>query len=141
MHSSPTVERKTGVPEPNDWSVEFYVSDEGESPVETFLRSLDPKTQIRFDWSIEQLRTRNVMAREPLARQLIGKLWELREESQTNIYRVIYCFSHGRRIILLHGFQKKTQRTPRREIETAQRRLTQFLERESGDSDGREGRM
>jgi phage-related protein len=93
-------------------------------------------TQARFDWSIEQLRIRNVAAREPLVRKLDGKLWELREESRTNIYRVIYCFFTGRRIVLLHGFQKKTQRTPRGEIEGAERRLARFLERESGDGDG-----
>ncbi|HZO33084.1 MAG TPA: type II toxin-antitoxin system RelE/ParE family toxin [Chloroflexota bacterium] len=124
----------------SDWSVEFYVDDDGESPVETFIESLDLKTQGRFEWSIEQLRIRNVSAREPLVKKLTGRLWELREESRTNIYRVIYCFFSGRRIILLHGFQKKTQRTPRGEIEIAERRLARFLERESGDSDGREGR-
>ena len=116
----------------SDWSVEFYIDDSGESPVETFIDSLDLKTQGRFDWSIEQLRVRNVTAREPLVRKLDGKLWEIREESRTNIYRVIYCFFTGRRIILLHGFQKKTQRTPRGEIEIADRRLARFLERESG---------
>jgi phage-related protein len=123
-----------------DWSVEFYIDDSGESPVETFIESLDLKTQDRFGWSIEQLRIRNVAAREPLVKKLGGRLWELREESQTNIYRVIYCFVSGRRIVLLHGFQKKTQRTPRGEIDIAERRLARFLERESGDEHGREGR-
>lgn len=123
-----------------DWSVEFYIDDSGESPVETFIESLDLKTQDRFGWSIEQLRIRNVAAREPLVKKLDSKLWELREESRTNIYRVIYCFVSGRRIVLLHGFQKKTQRTPRGEIDIAERRLARFLERESGDEHGREGR-
>jgi DNA-binding XRE family transcriptional regulator len=56
-------------------------------------------------------------------KKLTGKLWELREESRTDIYRVIYCFVTGRRVLLIHGFQKKTQRTPRGEIEIAERRL------------------
>jgi len=72
------------------------------------LRGLDAKTQRRFRWSIEQLRLRNVQAREPLVRHLDGKIWELREESQTNIYRLLYFFFTGRRIVFLHGFQKKT---------------------------------
>ena len=67
-------------------------------------------------------------------KKLSDKLRELREESQTNIYRIIYCFVSGRSILLLHGFQKKTQRTPRGEIEIAERRLTRFLERESGET-------
>jgi len=50
--------------------------------------------------------------------------------SRTNIYRLFYCFLSERRILFLHGFQKKTQRTPGAEIETALRRLEDFLERE-----------
>jgi phage-related protein len=122
-----------------DWSVHFYVEEDGESPVSAFLRSLDAKTQGRFEWSIEQLRIRNVSAREPLVKKLDGRLWELREASRTNIYRVIYCFVSGRRIVLLHGFQKKTQRIPRGEIEIAERRMSRFIERESGESHGRGG--
>jgi DNA-binding XRE family transcriptional regulator len=75
---------------------------------------------------------------------LDGELWELREESATNIYRVIYFFSTGRRIVLLHGFQKKSERIPRGELEAARRRHRGFLAREGGrhlmkDSVGDEG--
>ena len=113
-----------------DWTLEFYVDERGRSPVEEFLDSLDQKTRARFRWSAEQLRVRNLRAREPLVRHLEGDLWELREESATNIYRVIYIFCTGRRIVLLHGFQKKGQRTPRGELETARRRQDAFLARE-----------
>jgi phage-related protein len=116
-----------------DWSVVFYSDEGGASPVEEFLDGLDRKTQARFDWSLEQLRLRNIQAREPLVRHLEGKLWELRRESETNIYRLLYVFLTGRRILFLHGFQKKTQKTPRREIEIAQKRLESFLERGGGE--------
>jgi len=117
----------------DEWAVVFYADASGDEPVRSLIRSLSLKTQARFDWSIEQLRVRNVYARPPLARHLEGKLWELREESQTNIYRLIYAFLSGRRIVFLHGFQKKTQKTPQREIEIAERRLTDFLAREGGE--------
>ncbi len=110
-----------------EWTTEFYLEADGSSPVEEFLDSVDLKTRARFRWSMEQLRLRNVQAREPLVRHLDGDLWELREESSTNIYRIVYFFFTGRRIIFLHGFQKKTQRTPRRELETALRRYQEFL--------------
>ena len=113
-----------------EWTVEFYVADDGSAPVAEFLDNLDLKTRARFRWSIEQLRLRNIRAGPPLVKHLEGNLWELREESSTNIYRVIYVFFSGRRIVLLHGFQKKTQRTPAREIEAARRRYEEFLERE-----------
>ncbi len=116
-----------------EWGVVFYTDDQGHSPVEEFLGSLDLKTQARFDWSIEQLRVRNVAAQEPLVRHVGGKLWELRRESGTNIYRLLYFFFTGRRIVFVHGFQKKTQKTPRSEIELAEKRMEHFVEREGGE--------
>ena len=71
------------------WGLEFYVTIGGRSPVEDFLRSLDEKARARFRWSMEQLRVRNIRARAPLVRHLEGPLWELREESRTNIFRII----------------------------------------------------
>ncbi len=95
----------------------------------SFYGALIPRHRYGFAWSIEQLRVRNVMAREPLVRHLEDKLWELREESSTNIYRLIYFFFSGQHIVFLHGFQKKTQKTPRREIEIASKRLDNFMKR------------
>jgi phage-related protein len=115
---------------PAEWTTEFYLEEDGTSPIEAFLDSLDLKTRARFRWSMQQLQIRNTQAREPLVRHLEGDLWELREESQTNIYRVIYFFFTGRRIIFLHGFQKKTQKTPRQEIGIARTRYHAFLARE-----------
>lgn len=117
----------------SEWSLVFYVEDSGNLPVKEFLNKLDIKTQARFIDSIERLRQRNIQAREPLVRHLQGKLWELREESNGNIYRIIYFFFTGRRIVLLHGFQKKTQATPSREIKVAERRMLKFLQREEGN--------
>ena len=111
----------------NEWVVVFYIDENGRSPVEDFLESLGTKTQTRFGWSIEQLRIYNVRAREPLVRHLEGKIWELREESSTNIYRILYFFFSGRQIVFLHGFQKKSQKTPRREIEVALQRFRKFV--------------
>ncbi len=113
-----------------EWLIDFYVDERGDSPVEAYIESLDDKTQNRLAWSIEELRLRNIHARTPLVKRVDGKLWELREESGKNIYRIVYFFFTGRRIVLLHGFQKKTQKTPSREIEIAQKRMDDFLRRE-----------
>jgi phage-related protein len=113
-----------------EWTNEFYIAPDGTSPVEAFLDSLDTKTRARFLWSMEQLRVRNVQAREPLVKHLEDKLWELREESKTNIYRMVYFFFTGRRIVFLHGFQKKTQKTPKKELDTARARYEEFISRE-----------
>lgn len=112
-----------------DWSIVFYTTPAGDSPVEAFLAGLDAKTQIRFAWSIEQLRLRNTQACPPLVRHLEGKLWEPREESATNIDRLLDACLPGRRIVFLHGFRKKTPKAPRREPAVAAARLADLLRR------------
>ena len=112
----------------DEWIIEYYTDESGHVPVREFFKSLDKKTYARFLWSIEQVRVRNVLAREPLVRHVESKIWEIREESNTNIYRVLYCFFKGRRIVLLHGFTKKTQKLPREELDTALRRLARIME-------------
>lgn len=116
-----------------EWSIEFYEAEDGKSPVDEFLKSLDDNTQARFIWSIDQLRVRNVRAREPLVKHFEGKLWELRRSSQGNIYRLLYFFFSGRTIVFVHGFQKKSQKTPRQEIELAQKRMNDYLQRKGGE--------
>jgi phage-related protein len=115
-----------------EWEIIFYTDEQGRSPIEEFLQSLDLKTQARFDWSIEQLRQLNVRAREPLVKHIEGKIWELRRASDGNIYRVMYFFYTGRQIVFLHGFQKKTQKTPKREIEIAKDCMEDFVRRAEG---------
>lgn len=117
----------------HEWSIVFYTTEAGESPVEDFLRSLDLKTQARFDWSINRLKEDNVRATEPLVKHIEGKLWELRRASSGNIYRIMYFFFTGKRIVFVHGFQKKTQKTPRREIDIAEKRMNDFIEQVGGE--------
>src|SRR3990172_6499172 len=121
------------MPDEQAWTVEFYIDTQGNSPVLEFLKTLDRKTSARFDWSIDQLRQRNVHAGEPLVKHLEGKIWELRRASDGNIYRLLYFFFTGRKIVFVHGFQKKTQKTPRREIVIAQQRMQDYIEREGGE--------
>lgn len=118
--------------EQQEWFTEFYKDENGAYPVIDFLERLDVKTRARFRWSMEQLRVRNVRAQYPLVRHLEGDLWELREESSTNIYRIVYFFFTGRRIIFLHGFTKKTRKTPTKELSLAKRRYQQFLAVQKG---------
>lgn len=114
------------------WQIVYYTDERGNCPVEEFLDHLDAKTRARFIWSLEQLKEQNVRAREPLVKHLEGKLWELRRASDGNIFRVLYFIYTGRNIVLLHGFQKKTQKTPRREIEVAEQRMADFISRAEG---------
>lgn len=65
----------------------------------------------------------------PHARPVTGhrKLWELR----AGPIRLFYFAHIGQRFVILHAFRKKSQKTPAREINTAERRMANFLEREA----------
>lgn len=54
-------------------------------------------------------------------------LYEIRIEYQSNIYRIFCFFDEGRLVILLNGFQKKTQKTPTKEIELAERLKEEYF--------------
>jgi len=54
-------------------------------------------------------------------------LYEIRVEFQSNIYRIFCCFDQGRLVVLFNGFQKKTQKTPKNEIEKAMRLKQEYF--------------
>ena len=54
-------------------------------------------------------------------------LYEIRVEYQSNIYRIFCCFDDGRLVVLFNGFQKKTQKTPQREIDKADRLMKEYF--------------
>jgi len=59
---------------------------------------------------------------EPYVKHLEGKLWEMRMKGRDGIARAAYVTATEHRVVVVHVFVKKTQKTPRRKIETALRR-------------------
>ena len=57
--------------------------------------------------------------REPYVKHLQGRLWEMRLKGRAGIARAVYVTAIGKRIVVVHVFVKKTEKTPRHEIETA----------------------
>jgi len=55
-------------------------------------------------------------------------LFEVRVEYQSNIYRIFCCFDQGRLVILFNGFQKKSQKTPKKEIEKAMKLKEEYFQ-------------
>tara|TARA_R110002020_G_scaffold323748_1_gene539599 strand:- start:16283 stop:16522 length:240 start_codon:yes stop_codon:yes gene_type:complete len=55
-------------------------------------------------------------------------LYEIRIEVQSNIYRIFCCFDEGQLVILFNGFQKKSQKTPHKEIEKAERIMKEYFD-------------
>jgi phage-related protein len=64
--------------------------------------------------------------REPHVKHIDGKLWEMRMKGKDGIARALYEAASGRRVVVVRTFVKKTRKTPRREIELAQRRAEEI---------------
>ncbi len=59
-------------------------------------------------------------------------LFEIRIKFESNIYRIFCCFDEGKVVILFNGFQKKSRKTPRKEIEKALRIKQEYFELKKG---------
>ena len=105
----------------------FYRSDTGREPVREWLKELEPEDRkaigedikdVEFSWPIGM----------PLVRSLGRELWEVRSNLRHGrIARVVFCIERERMVLLLHGFVKKSQKTPQHHIDLA-------LKRKSGGS-------
>ena len=102
-----------------NFNVIFFKKNDGSCPVEDFLDSIDKKMKIKLTKEISLLQEYGNMVREPYSKHLQDGIYELRAQQGNDISRVLYFFYVGRKIILTHGFIKKTQKTPLREIELA----------------------
>ena len=101
--------------------VHFFKLDSGREPVREWLKDLgrenrksvgeDIKT-LQFGWPVGM----------PLARKMGDDLWELRSNVSFGIARTFFTI-YEKRIVLLHGFVKKSQKTPSNELSTVKRRL------------------
>jgi phage-related protein len=100
----------------------FYQAPSGKEPVRAWIKSLSLEDRqlvgrdvqkVEFGWPIGM----------PYCRSLGKGLWEVRSDlTDGKIGRVIFCVIGGR-MVLLHGFIKKTQKTPERDIELASKRM------------------
>jgi phage-related protein len=101
-----------------EWTV-VYLNDEVRAEVEALAVDLRGK----FRRIVELIRSKGLeQVREPYIKHLEDKLWEMRLIGRDNIARVIYVTASGRRVVVLHAFIKKTDRTPRRALEIARAR-------------------
>ncbi len=102
--------------------VRFYRTSVGREPALEWLRSLDKEDRrvigldlmrVQFGWPIGM----------PLVRNLKEGLWELRSTLPSRrIARLLLCF-HENKLVVLHGFIKKTQKTPAEDLNLAKQRM------------------
>ncbi len=113
-------------PQTSLWNIEFYQDAQGKYPVREWLLELDLKRRLRVARTVQLLENYGPRLTMPHCRHLRGKIWELRTSFGRHDYRVLYFAAIGHKFVLLHSFAKKTDKTPEREIETAERRLSDY---------------
>ena len=98
----------------------FYRMDSGKCPVEDFLDSLPVKHARKVTWVMQLIEELDIIPVKYF-KKLVGTdgLWEIRVQSGGNIYRILCFFDGDNLVIVNHAFQKKTQKTPKKEIEIA----------------------
>ena len=81
-----------------------------------------PKVQEKIEYVFKLIKVVDRIP-EKFLKHLEGTdaLYEIRVESRSNIYRIFCCFDKGNIVVLFNGFQKKSQKTPKEEIELAER--------------------
>ncbi|MCD8190950.1 MAG: type II toxin-antitoxin system RelE/ParE family toxin [Clostridiales bacterium] len=110
--------------------IEFYELPDGSRPAMEFIQSLDPKMEAKMIHTIDMLEEHGGALREPYSRPLGEGIFELRAQVGNNISRVLYFFFVGNSAVLTHGFIKKRQKTPPREIERAKRYRNDYESKE-----------
>ena len=111
------------------FTVEFYNTQNGKEPVSDFLDSLDYKMRAKLVSLLELLEEKGTSLRMPYSSYLEDGIFELRCIQGNNITRVLYLFYIDKQIIITNGFIKKTQKTPRKEIELAKSRRADWFRR------------
>ena len=107
-------------------TVDFFLSDSGKQPVRDWLRDMEKedKKQIGEDIMLVQFRWPLGM---PLVRKMEADLWEVRSKlTNGTISRVFFTVKNGE-MILLHGIIKKSQKTPKKDIDLARSRKNKWL--------------
>ncbi len=112
-----------------EFEVAFYEKEDGAKPAQEFLLQLDKAMRAKMLRTVQLLQALGCELREPYSKPLEDGIFELRAQVGNNISRVLYFFIYGRRIVLTNGFVKKTQKTPKKEIELAKKYRADFLNR------------
>lgn len=108
------------------WKIEYASSD-----VEQSISKLPPGMVAKYLHLTELMLEFGANLGMPHTRAMSDGLLELRVKGREGIARVFYCTLVGKRIVMLHSFEKKSQKTPTKEIKIARRRMAEVKGNES----------
>ncbi len=111
-------------------AVKFYTTPDGKCPVVDFLDSLTAKEAQKVTWVLQLLEEQDNIPKTYFKKLVdTEEIWEVRAQSGNNIFRLLGFFDGNSWVVLTHGFQKKTQKTPANEIRKAEKLRRDYLAR------------
>ena len=112
----------------SDYKIIYYKNSiNNKIPVLEYINNLDKKNEAKVYKYIEILIENNGYLDEPYSKHITGKIRELRVEFSKNKHRIFYFAFFGKKIILLHAFLKKTDKTPKKEINKVVENYKDFI--------------
>ena len=107
------------------WKVVYYQTKRGKEIVREFIDSQPNKKRAKIIWMIELLKEHGKVLPKTYLKCLAGSknLWELRP----GFYRIFLSFLQEKNILLIHAIIKKTQKTSKKDIRLAVKRLNEYL--------------
>jgi phage-related protein len=113
------------------WTVILYTTEKGDSPIGDFVSSLPKKEEAKALREVDLLEQKGIYLNFPHSSDIEGYkgLRELRVRFSSDNIRIIYFLNIKDTFVLLHGFRKKTQKLPKKELEIAITRMKDYLKR------------
>ena len=119
------------------WCIEYYQKTDGKIPVVAFIDSMPIKMKAKIFREIGLLEEHGIQLGLPYIKGIEGKkyqgLYELRIKQSTDHARIFYFLFHGNTFVLLHGFLKKSNKTPISELERAMSYKEDYERREQNE--------
>lgn len=112
------------------WRWVYYKTASGRAPVREFIDEQAVEVREKIFSDLARLVRFNVRLGPPYLEKVEGRdFWELRTKVRGDIYRTFYFAHTGKKFVLLHAYQKKSQRAPRKELDVAEERMRDYLQR------------
>lgn len=112
-------------------TINFYRTESGDCPLEEFLDSLPSKQAQKVAWVLRLIEELDLVPGQYFEKLVNTEdIWEVRVQFGGDIFRLLGFFAGSSLLILTNGFAKKSQKTPRQEIDLATRRKNEYLSRQ-----------
>lgn len=113
--------------------IKFYRTQSGKSPVEEFLDTLKPKHAKKVTWTLRLIEDMDQIPVQYFKKlKNTDDIWEVRARIGSHSFRLLGFITGDEFVVLTNGFKKKSQKTPKQEIELAEQRKADYLARNRG---------